>query len=326
MLQPSLQKGRNAIIADSGKYPDENEIAEQVQVKQILIISDGKPGHRNQSLGLAEAIARQCDVRLCEREPMGRFEALRLCLGGALPLPEDRPALLIGAGHATHLTLLALRRLYRVPAVVLMKPSIPMGFFDLCLVPDHDQPPVRPNIIATQGALNRMRPGKKQPGSGMIMVGGPSKHFTWDEAGVLEQIRALLTHERRHWQIGSSRRTPTSTEQALAAQFGEQFIPAEATGPDWLPQCLAETEVCWVTEDSVSMVYEALTAGCRVGILPLAAGEGNRLSQGIARLKAQGLVTQAPDWSLSGLTAVTDVFNEAERCAEAVLERGWLDD
>ena len=293
-------------------------------MKQILIISDGKPGHRNQSLGLAEAIARRREVQLCEREPMGRFEALRLCLGGALPMPEDRPALLIGAGHATHLTLLALRRLYRVPAVVLMKPSIPMGFFDLCLVPEHDQPPVRSNIIATRGALNRMRPGEKQPGSGMIMVGGPSKHFTWDEAAVLEQIRALLAHDRRHWLIGSSRRTPASTEEALAAQFGDRFVPAATTGPDWLPQCLAETEVCWVTEDSVSMVYEALTAGCRVGVLPLAAGEGNRLSRGVARLKEQGLVAQAPDWSLSALADAADHFNEAERCAEAVLERGWL--
>lgn len=324
MLQPSLQRGRNAIISHSGRCLDENETAEQVQVKQILIISDGKPGHRNQSLGLAEAIARQREVRLCEREPMGRFEALRLCLGGALPMPEDRPDLLIGAGHATHLTLLALRRLYRVPAVVLMKPSIPMGFFDLCLVPEHDQPPVRPNIIATHGALNRMQPAEKQPDSGMIMVGGPSKHFSWDEAAVLAQIRALLEHDRRHWLIGSSRRTPTSTEQALAAQFGEQFVPAEITGPDWLPQRLAQTEVCWVTEDSASMVYEALTAGCRVGVLPLAADEGNRLSQGVARLKDQGLVAQAPDWSLSALTDSASLFNEAERCAQAVLERGWL--
>jgi len=295
-----------------------------VRVKQILIISDGKPGHRNQSLGLAEAIARRTSVEISEREPMGRFEALRLCLGGALPQLDDRPDLLIGAGHTTHLTLLALRRLYRAPAIVLMKPSIPMGFFDLCLVPEHDQPPKRPNIIATKGALNRMQPGEKALGTGVILVGGPSKHYNWDEASVLQQISALLDKGPRSWLIASSRRTPASTEQALADQFCDRFVPAAETGSDWLPRQLAQTEVCWVTEDSASMVYEALTAGCRVGVLLLNSDADSRISKGIEQLTAQGLVVRAPDWSMSGLAAAGVVFNEAERCAEAVLERGWI--
>ena len=293
-------------------------------MKQILIINDGKPGHRNQSLGLAEALARKTPVEISEREPMGRFEALRLSLGGMLPQLDDRPDLLIGAGHATHLTLLALRRLYRVPAIVLMKPSIPMGFFDLCLVPEHDQPPKRPNIIATHGALNRMQPGDKVPDSGVILIGGPSRHYRWDEAGVLNQVQALLESEPRDWLISSSRRTPAGTEQALSALCGNRFVPAAETGPDWLPQQLARAEVCWVTEDSASMVYEALTAGCRVGALPLSGEADNRISKGIEQLTAQGLVVRAPDWSMSGLAAAGVVFNEAERCAEAVLERGWV--
>ena len=293
-------------------------------MKQILIINDGKPGHRNQSLGLAEALARKTPVEISEREPMGRFEALRLSLGGMLPQLDDRPDLLIGAGHATHLTLLALRRLYRVPAIVLMKPSIPMGFFDLCLVPEHDQPPKRPNIIATHGALNRMQPGDKVPDSGVILIGGPSRHYRWDEAGVLNQVQALLESEPRDWLISSSRRTPAGTEQALSALCGNRFVPAAETGPDWLPQQLARAEVCWVTEDSASMVYEALTAGCRVGVLPLSGEADNRIGKGIEQLTAQGLVVHAPDWSMSGLAAAGVVFNEAERCAEAVLERGWV--
>lgn len=293
-------------------------------MKQILIINDGKPGHRNQSLGLAEALARKTPVEISEREPMGRFEALRLSLGGMLPQLDDRPDLLIGAGHATHLTLLALRRLYRVPAIVLMKPSIPMGFFDLCLVPEHDQPPKRPNIIATHGALNRMQPGDKVPGSGVILIGGPSRHYLWDEAGVLNQVQALLESKPRDWLISSSRRTPAGTERALSALCGNRFVPAAETGPDWLPQQLARAEVCWVTEDSASMVYEALTAGCRVGVLPLSGEADNRIGKGIEQLTTQGMVVRAPDWSMSGLAAAGVVFNEAERCAEAVLERGWL--
>lgn len=292
--------------------------------KQIWIVSDGKPGHLNQSRGLAEAIARRCDVRISEQPPMGKFQALRLLFSGFLPSVDERPALLIGAGHATHLTLLALRRFYRAPAVVLMKPSISTGFFDLCLIPEHDQPPPRPNIIATRGALNRMQPGEKVPGSGVILIGGPSKHFDWDEAAVLNQVEALIAARPRDWLIGSSRRTPASTEHALSGLAGAKFVPAAETGPDWLPQQLARAEVCWVTQDSASMVYEALTAGCRVGVLTLDAQADNRISRGVDALREQGVVTGSPDWCMNGLAAVNTEFNEAERCAEEVLRRGWI--
>jgi mitochondrial fission protein ELM1 len=295
-----------------------------VDVKQILMISDGKPGHRNQSLGLAEAIARQRPVRISERGPLGWLEAVRLCFGAAPAPTEPPPDLLIAAGHATHLTLLALGKLYRAPAIVLMKPSLPLSCFDLCLVPEHDRPPKRANVIATQGALNRMRPGSKRAGSGMILIGGPSRHYGWDEARVLAQVDALLSRAPRAWRISSSRRTPAATERALAERFTDRFVAAATTGPDWLPRQLAQTEVCWVTEDSVSMVYEALTAGCRVGVLPVGAGANNRMRRGLERLAAQGRVAYAPDWSLTGLGATATAFNEAERCAAALLERGWI--
>ncbi len=292
--------------------------------KQIWIVSDGKPGHLNQSRGLAEAIARRCDVRISEQPPMGKLQALRLCFSAGLPRMDDKPALIIGAGHGTHLTLLALRRFYRAPVVVLMKPSISTGFFDLCLIPEHDQPPPRPNIIATHGALNRMRPGEKLPGSGVVLVGGPSKHFDWNEQAVLTQVEALLAADTRDWLIGSSRRTPASTEQALQALVEERFVPAADTGADWLPQQLARAEVCWVTQDSASMVYEALTAGCKVGVLMLDDQADNRISRGVDRLQQQGIVSGSPDWQLEHLAESDACFNEAERCAEAIFKRGWL--
>ncbi|ULG69105.1 mitochondrial fission ELM1 family protein [Marinobacterium sediminicola] len=292
--------------------------------KQIWIVSDGKPGHLNQSRGLAEAIARRCDVCISEQPPMGKLQALRLCFSAGLPRMDEKPTLIIGAGHATHLTLLALRRFYRAPAVVLMQPSLSTGFFDLCLIPEHDQPHKRPNIITTRGALNRMQPGEKVPGSGVVLIGGPSKHFDWDETAVLSQVEALLAAEPRQWLIGSSRRTPASTEQALAALAGGRFVPAAETGPDWLPQQLGRAEVCWVTQDSASMVYEALTAGCKVGVLTLDEQADNRISRGVDELRAQGLVSRAPDWTLECLSMPGMPFNEAERCAEAILKRGWL--
>jgi mitochondrial fission protein ELM1 len=74
------------------------------------------------------------------------------------------------------------------------------------------------------------------------------------------------------------------------------------------------------------MVYEALTAGCRVGVLTLDEQADNRISRGVDALREQGIVSGSPDWSLAALTEPAEVFNEAERCAELILQRGWLGD
>src|SRR5688572_24129007 len=128
---------------------------------EIQILSDGKPGHENQSLGLAHAIGRLRPVRTFLIELGGEKGAIarfRRAWGDSSSLP--RPDLLIGAGHATHPALLALGRKTGAPCVVLMKPSLPAALFELCLIPEHDlagkQPPE--HVIATRGALNRVPP------------------------------------------------------------------------------------------------------------------------------------------------------------------------
>lgn len=297
----------------------------------ICIISDGKPGHLNQSLGLAEALCRlRPGLEIHEIRPLNRATALGAWLTGRQPtaaLPKDFPVvpdLVLGAGHATHLSLLALKRAWRVPAVVLMKPSLPLGCFDLCLIPEHDSPPSRDNVIVTRGALNRMRPGEKRPEEGVILVGGPSRNNGWDEARLFDQLESVLAAGETRWRMTSSRRTPASTEQRLAALPGVEFIPASETARDWLPTQLASSPTCWVTEDSVSMVYEALTAGCAVGTLKVPCRQGSRLQLGLERLAQAGLVTPFDDWRGEALPAPASAFDEASRCAKALLARGWL--
>ncbi|WP_020679341.1 mitochondrial fission ELM1 family protein [Marinobacterium rhizophilum] len=302
-----------------------------ISVVAICIINDGKPGHLNQSLGLAEALCRlRPDIVIQEVTPLARGTALWTWLTGRLPagvLPDGLgvpPALVLGAGHATHLSLLALKRAWQVPGVVLMRPSLPLGCFDLCLMPGHDAPPARDNVIATRGALNRMRPGQKQRGRGVILIGGPSRHSDWDETMLLAQLERILVADDTRWCMTSSRRTPASTEQRLAALPGVEFVPASETARDWLPRQLAGASACWVTEDSVSMVYEALTAGCAVGTLKVPGQKGNRLHKGLQQLADAGLVTPYDGWRGETLRAPASGFDEAGRCAKELLARGWL--
>ncbi|MEZ5579447.1 MAG: ELM1/GtrOC1 family putative glycosyltransferase [Candidatus Competibacteraceae bacterium] len=112
--------------------------------------SDGKAGHDNQSGGLTEALARLRPVEIVTPQRLTPIAALLALAGGRLTAWPDLPVpdLLVGAGPGTHLSLLAAQR--RARAVVLMRPSLPLALFDLCLIPEHDTPPVRVNVLATR--------------------------------------------------------------------------------------------------------------------------------------------------------------------------------
>lgn len=299
----------------------------------IWRLIDGKPGHENQSAGLVQALAALRPVEDHALPVMGALAAAGHWLRGRFPPGDGLPApdLILGAGHATHLPMLAARRARGGRLVVLMKPSLPVRCFDLCLVPRHDAPPASARVLVTEGVLNRMRSDAgKEVGLGLILIGGPSKHHDWDEAGLVAAVGELLVREpQRHWRLTSSRRTPATllpAMQPLVEQSGGrlELVPAEQTGPDWLPAQLARAAVAWVTADSVSMVYEALTAGAAVGILPAPETRPGRVSRGLRQLIDERRVVDFATWLRQGEYPVPQPFNEAQRCARWILER-WLE-
>jgi mitochondrial fission protein ELM1 len=138
------------------------------------------------------------------------------------------------------------------------------------------------------------------------------------------QIRDLVSrHSNLRWRLTTSRRTPADFLDALAAPNIE-CIPSEATEAGWLETQLEEAGMAWVTPDSVSMVYEALTAGCRVGLFDLKAIAGSRVAKGILGMQANGhLVSMSTLSTNHGGNQELPHFNEAERCAE-IIEKRWL--
>lgn len=287
--------------------------------------TDGKPGHEKQSLGLRDALGRAAHVRCIDIPATGGWANLWRWASGRFPAGRGLPApdLLIGAGHATHLPLLAARRAYGGRAVVLMRPSLPVALFDLCLIPAHDAPVAHPGVVTTLGALNNLTArGGHSPQRGLILVGGPSAHFQWDSGEVARQVEELArARADMSWTLTTSRRTPGDFLAALRGE-GIGIHPAEATPPGWLEARLGEAGEAWVTPDSVSMVYEALTAGCRVGLFSLAPSPGSRVARGVLDLRARGYVTDFRQ-TAGAPAAGAPPLNEAERCARLILER-WF--
>jgi mitochondrial fission protein ELM1 len=291
----------------------------------IWRLTDGKPGHMQQTLGLVRALSALTPCEVINMDLTAQSVGLRdFLLGRFMPgIAKKRPQLIVGAGHGTHFGLLAARKVAGGKTVVLMKPSLPARFFDWVIAPEHDGVSDGGRFIATRGVLNPMQPGEKKPGSVLILLGGPSKHVQWDDAQVLAQLAAVASTFKpvNNWRVADSRRTPDSLRAVLQERYGERFQSWQDCPPDWLAEKLATTETVWVTEDSVSMVYEALTAGCRVGLLRLPAKAGSRVMRGVEKLIADGLVTALGDWQRTPVMRDVVRFNEADRVAHLLLSR-----
>jgi mitochondrial fission protein ELM1 len=297
----------------------------------IHVLSDGKPGHQNQSLGLADAIGRLTPVKV-ERISIAGSQGLFRRMGTALEGERTltRPDLIIGAGHAVHPSLILLARKSDAPSVLLMKPSLPALLFDLCLIPIHDlkgDGPPPGNIVPTIGALNRVAfvPASGKDGK-ILLIGGPSSSHGWQDDEMLQMVKTIVTSPG--WEATDSRRTPLATLSGLATACPALTVfPHTVTGPGWLPEKLGAAEEVWVTEDSVSMIYEALSSGARVGLLPVPVIRRNsRVVRGVRKLIEAGYVTRFEDWTPgTPLPAPPHILRESDRCAKIVLERFFSD-
>ncbi len=293
---------------------------------------DGKPGHENQTAGLVQAVQMHCPLEVHDIPApnsvaaVGAWAIWWFPWGDTLPDPD----LLLGAGQATHVPLLAARRARGGRTVLLMQPSLPCSWFDLCVIPLHDAPRPAENVFIPQGVLNRVRPGAaKDPRQGLILIGGPSKHHRWSEREVIEQIAQIQARgaPQQRWRLTTSRRTPAEFVAAVNKIVDPariEVVPFERTDADWLPAQLAWAGNVWVTADSVSMIYEALTAGAAVGLIDVPADGEDRVASGIQSLVDTGLATRFSQWrSGAELRAPKQPFSEAARVAREIVQR-WF--
>ena len=264
----------------------------------------------------------QChDVQL----PLAAGSYPKLLFGKAPELALlPRPNILLGAGHATHLPMLLTKWAYKSIAIVLMRPSIPSCLFDFCLVPQHDNSKVSESIIATIGPLNCIEPGtEKDPQLGLLLIGGPSRHFGWQEAALGRQLQSILSAQGRKWVLTDSPRTPKSTREILENLAGDnvEYRPFQQ-GNTSITELMSRASTIWVSEDSMSMIYEALSSGAAVGVLRIPALDKNKLNGVAESLAKQQMLTLFDNWQQQqALPAPKRVLNESRRCAEEILQR-----
>lgn len=311
----------------------------------VVAFLDGRPGHEKQTKGVLRALSELTAVDIEYRKtPLPSFGALikdwrRYSFSKFFPGQKyiSHVDLVIGTGSRTHVPMLLLKNKCR-PApktVTCMTPNFPLlRKFDLCLVPQHDGVAVADNIFMTVGPPSTASYSSHQdPQKGLILVGGlDKKSHDWSTDMVLAQVRALTEKEKeKTWTISSSPRTPAETIKKLAAFAGTEenstFFQARETPSGWIEEQYGINADVWVTADSMSMVYEALTAGCRVGILPVAwKRKESKFQRSLEYLTKNRLVVLYEKW-LTGEETLGQgkPLDEASRCAGEIMRRWWPD-
>ena len=281
----------------------------------LWVFSDGRKGHEKQTAGLVQAIESLIEniVEVCRITVGTSVKKLSL-------LP--RPSLVLGAGNATHLPLLMTKVLFNVPCIVLMKPSLPTILFDLVLVPHHDVCSNFGNVRTTKGVLCPIPDVSPNPKCGVILVGGPSRHFHWDSKSVLYTISNICTASLdKHWTICDSPRSPDNFLNQLDNLSNSTPRHWRTTTETFITDLLNSSSETWVTCDSVTMLYEALNTGAPVGVIELPSKRiRNKLARGIQDLAKENQVRLSRDgYSIRAGLSVPPPGHESRRCAELCL-------
>ena len=264
--------------------------------------------------------------------------------------------LFISAGSSAAPFCLALAKATNNKSAVIMTPSM-FGTkpFDYAIIPEHDaHDPHDPKVLTTLGAPNHINSQLVQkaaetffghrnfkPKVVSVLIGGSDSNYMPDAKwadkilGVLSQFREVTVL------ITTSRRTPEEVENKVEEIFsscpsiGYMLILSRNPKVNAVTSILGAATHVLATEDSVSMVSEAVTAGFKVGLLRVpritgpikkALGYGTqRFDEMFEKMKERGLIEDLgnePDFDKflePDEQKHNQDFNEAKRAAEWIL-------
>jgi mitochondrial fission protein ELM1 len=290
--------------------------------RRILVLDDGKVGHLRQSQAIAKTIEELLNARgihakgihaqtemlgiefrnkfcksflLFSSGLSGRYHCqgclwcLRNCLKLDIykTLTSLKPDYVVSTGSSLAAINYILSRENAAKSIVNLRPSIlSTKRFDLVVMPRHDEPPKRKNIVVTEGALNIIdRDYLKGEGLSLssvfnlqpqlsanylgLLIGGDTKNFSLTVEAVSEVIKQIkMASETLRAQIlaTTSRRTGAKVEKVVKDALGTfpgcaaLIIANEKNIPSAVGGILGLSAILIVSPESISMISEAVTS------------------------------------------------------------------
>ncbi len=275
---------------------------------KIVFLADTRPGHYHLAEGVIAAIGRLRPVEvtrvLIERRWIVPTRWLRRRINAESFYPPrmlrmayrieadtlPRAGLVVSAGGETQMPNICVTRLFGVPNIFcgsLLRGLGPENFSLVISSYDRDATSpkhmvvlkpsaIDPDTLGRSAVVPRYGPELKPKLAGLLIGGnaGPFRYRRGEWQRLLDFARAVSKAWGTRWLISTSRRTPDFVADLIAELAKDQatverFIDYRTAGPGTLPQIFAAAEAIVCTEDSSTMISEAVSARLAVvGVAP----------------------------------------------------------
>ncbi|MDR1509652.1 MAG: mitochondrial fission ELM1 family protein [Synergistaceae bacterium] len=254
--------------------------------------------------------------------------------------------IILSAGSIPAFFNLALGYIWRCTCVTIMTPSV-VGTdpFQFAIVPEHDYPGDEANVMTTVGAPNsivkeelgfvgesllREFPPKREYRWG-ILIGGNDKNYRISAEWMHREVGKILREAVRgdvDLYISTSRRTSPEAENAIRRMVSScentRFLLIASSDPfNPIPAILGACDEIFVTDDSVNMVSEAVTAGHRVILLRTerAGAVKQRLQLATSAMVSSGIFPRRALW---GVPRFDETFRSFRNMGLLIDFKDWI--
>jgi mitochondrial fission protein ELM1 len=277
---------------------------------KVIFLADTRPGHYHLAQGVIAALQRLRPVEVTrvavERRWIVPTRWLRRRISSQNFFPPrmlrmayridadalPRADLVISAGGETLMPNICITRFLNVPNIYcgsLLRGLGPENFSLVISSYDRDAGSERhlvtlkpsaidPDALGRPASVPRYGPERKPRLAGLLIGGnaGPFRYRRSEWERLLAFVEEVSASWGTRWLISTSRRTPASVTDrvanlALNDKVVARFIDYRTAGPGTLPEIFAAAEIVVCTEDSSTMISEAVSARLPVvGVAPAA--------------------------------------------------------
>ena len=265
-------------------------------MNKVLILTDGKAGHENQSKAFARALG--CEYDLVEVHFKSKFHKALSYLfdrigirSGFLFQSNNRTieqsnnySAVLGTGSGTFYAAKAMARELGVKCGVVLYPrGYDIASFDCVLAPAFDRPKTAANVIEIPANLvandeafyekgvaafleKRGRDASAPDGNAIaVVVGGPNKCSTMTPEWMKDQLDAIFaaregTSSTEFW-VTTSRRTPPEVEAVVDSYPWDYKLLYSKDHFNPIPAFVKLAKKLYVTAESTGMLSESCTFG-----------------------------------------------------------------